>query len=111
MSIITKMLKQAVVYWAPTGNDRFGKPTWDNPVELRARWEQSTGSVKAPDGETKTYGTIVYVESDVEVGGMILCSPLTSGMFDPREAGAIEIMKFDKLPNFKATEFLRTAYL
>lgn len=114
MSLITRMRKQAAVYWAPSGLDRFGQPSFAAPVELTVRWEDRVGEFRDPQGELVSYTTIVYVGQDVLLGGRFLLGDMTSAISasEPSDnVGAQEIKAFSKVPNIRATEFLRQAYL
>lgn len=114
MSIITRMLKQIAVYWAPLAPDKFGKTTYAAPVEITCRWEQRDEEFKDRDGSVLISPAVVYVGQDVVVGGMLMLGELTSSVDEtnPRaNAGAWEIGRFDKLPTLRATRFLRTVYL
>ena len=114
MSIITKMLKQKAVYWAPSGLDEFGQPTWGSPVEISVRWEDKHEQFMDDDGERQLSRALVFVSQDVEVKGVLLLSVLDGSVIqdDPKaNQDAWEIRKYDRLPNFKATEFLRSAFL
>ncbi len=121
MGIITKMRKQTAVYWAPGSEesggadfDEYGKPLYASPVEIDCRWEDVAEEFIDAKGTLATSRAIVYVDRDVRVGGVLMLGTLETGM-DLDDAkqneGAWEIRRFDKLPNLKATEYLRTAYL
>ena len=114
MSIITTMLRQTAVYWSPLSVDEYGQPTWNAPVELAVRWEDKIEAFMDADGERQFSRAVVFVESDVILKGVLLLSALVDvdNLTDPKaNEGAWEIRKFDKLPNLKNTEFLRTAFL
>ena len=121
MSIITRMLKQKCIYWPPGSEtsggfdfDDYGQPQYDVPVQLKCRWEDMAEEFIGPTGTTELSRSVVYVESDVTPGGVLFLSELADvdDLIVPKNnAGAWEIRAFSKLPNFKATEFLRTAYL
>jgi hypothetical protein len=113
MRILTKMLKQTAIYWAPLGTDKYGGPEWAAPIELAVRWEEVMEDILIRTGETVQSTATVYVGQDVEVKGMLKLGDLTSStQANPRnEVGTHEIIKFNKLPTLKATKFLRTAYL
>jgi len=119
MSIITRMLKQKCTYWPPGSVpfDDYGQPQYGTAVQLSCRWEDVAEEFIGPGDTTEISRSVVYVESDVEPGGVLLLSTLAAvtasgDLTVPKNnAGAWEIRKFDKLPNLKATEFLRTAYL
>ena len=108
------MLKQTAVYWAPSGIDDFGRPTWDDPVELDCRWEDVAEEFIDAAGERQLSAAKVFVESDVEVHGVLMLGELTdleSGADPLEHEDAWEILKFAKIPNLRATEYLRTAFL
>ena len=121
MSIITSMRKQTAVYW-PLGSedsggsdwDSYGKPLYATPVQISCRWEDVAKEFIGKQGTTEISKSIVYVDRDVRVGGVLLLSLLAnvSDLTTPKNNdGAWEIRRFDKLPNLRNTESLRTAYL
>lgn len=118
MSIITRVLKQTAVYWAPTGVDSDGQPTHALPITLNVRWDDITEqfSLREESAEDEIQFSLakVMVSQDVEVKGMLFLGALavTDDPDDPRSIRrAYEIRKFEKIPNFRATEFVRTAIL
>ena len=124
MSIITKMLKQVCVYWglaseesasAGTDFDDYGQPLLTDPVELDCRWEDVIEEFIDANGTRQLSNAKVYVESDVKVGGILMLGTIDADITDSTNVkeneGAWEIKRFDKLPTFKATEFLRTCFL
>jgi len=121
MSIITRMLKQTCVYWALASSesgglayDDYGQPVVTDPVEIECRWEDVNEEFIDATGTKQTSRAKVYVSQDVDVGGILMLGELTDITDDdnPKENdGAWEIRKFDKLPNLRVTEFLRTAFL
>lgn len=114
MSIITRMLKQTAVYWAPSGVDEFGKPTWEEPEEISCRWEDVAEEYIDSAGDKQLSSAKVFVGEDVEVMGVLMLGELLdleSGS-DPKDnSGAWEIRAYKCIPNLKANEFLRIAYL
>lgn len=116
MSVIVKMRKQTAVYWPPDdgGFDKYGRPTVGTAEELTVRWEDVMEEFLDADGNTQMSMAKVYTGQDVELGGYLWLGELTdlTDQVDPRNNnGAFEIMRFEKLPTFKATEYLRTAFL
>ena len=121
MSIIPRMQKQTCVYWALASGDDvsyddYGQPivTIAVPVELSCRWEDVNEEFIAPDGTKQLSRSKVYVESDVALGGILMLGTeddITDAVNIKENEGAWEIMAYGKLPNFRATEFLRTVYL
>lgn len=114
MRIIEKILKGTCVYWPQIGTDGFGQPTFGDPQEMRCRWEGVTRQVTTADGRMIMSQARVYVETDVAVGGVLLEKSLaeTTSLTVPFDnAGAFEVMKFDKMPTLKYTQYLRTVWL
>jgi len=121
MSIISRMLKQTAVYWAPAENDTggvavddYGQPLYADPAELSCRWEDANEEFLSPDGQRRLSRAVVYVESDVRVGGLLMLGELAdvTDSDNPRNnMDAHEIRAFFKAPNLRATEYLRKAVL
>lgn len=121
MGIITKMRKQKAVYWPPgseeTGGfdyDTYGKPLYASPVEIDCRWEDVVQEFVDTKNETTFSQSIVYVDRDVRVRGVLMLGTMSdvTDFADPKgNDNAWEIRRFDKLPNLRKTEYLRTAYL
>jgi len=122
MGIVQKMLNyDTCVYWALASNesggiayDDYGQPLYTDPVELKCRWDGVAKEFVDAKGTTLVSRAVVYVESDVDVGGLLFhgtLDELDSGL-DPRtQDGAWEIKRFDKIPHLKYKWFLRVAYL
>ena len=121
MSIITRMLKQTAVYWTLAASesagedwDDAGQPQWATPTEIECRWEDSQVEFVGKDGTRLLSRSVVYVDRDVDIGGVLMLGELTDITEDENvleNDGAWEIRGFSKVPTLKATEFLRTAYL
>jgi len=121
MSIITRMLKQICVYWPPAeidsggdGFDNYGQPVVTTPSEVNCRWEDKAEEFIGVDGTKQISKAVVYVGEDVVIGGILMLGGLIDIIDDvniKENDGAWEIKGFSKVPNLKATEFLRTAFL
>ena len=121
MSIITRMLKQTAVYWPLAGAnsggddfDNYGQPQVTTPVEVACRWEDKTEEFLDAQGHQQLSRAVVYVDADLDVGGILMLGDLddiTNPDNIKENEGAWEIRRFEKTPNFKATEFLRKAIL
>ena len=119
MSIITRMLKETCTYW-PTVADGYGGVEFGAPVAVACRWEDKAELFVDDTGREAVSRAVVYVDTDLEVGGYLArgdysasTSTTTTGeepSFTPPEE-ARPIRKFDKLPNLRYTEYLRTAWL
>lgn len=121
MSLITRMQKQTAVYWplasADSGgddHDDYGQPVVTDPFEISCRWEYRVEEFIIADGTRHLSRAVVYVDRDVDVGGILMLGDLDDITDDdtPKENdGAWEIMRFDKSPNIRVSEYLRTVYL
>jgi len=121
MSLIKRMRRQKAVYWAlqseDSGGDDFddyGQPLVVAPVEIDCRWEDSTEEFIDADGVPQMSRAIVYVDRDVDVGGVLMLGTLADvdDVDNPKiNDAAWEIKRFDNFPDLKAKEFLKTAYL
>lgn len=111
MSLISRMRRQKAVYWAPVDADGRGQTTFADPVEINCRWEETAVEFVNAQGATDTSQVVAYVDRDVEVGGRLKSGTVAdlASDVDPTVDG-YEIKQFSKNPNFKASEFLRTAY-
>jgi hypothetical protein len=114
MSIITKVLKQTAVYWAPSGTNAYGQPTYSAPVEIAVRWDDMSEEFLGPDGDRELSRAKVMVASDVELRGVLMLGDLGSSVDqdDPKaNEGAWEIRMFKKIGTIKQTEYFRQAFL
>jgi len=121
MGIITRMRKQTAVYWplasSDSGGDDFddyGQPIVTIPVEISCRWEDVSEEFIDAKGTRQVSRSKVYVDRDVDVGGILLLGTeddITDLTNIKENEGAWEIRRFDRLPNLKTTEYLRTAWL
>jgi len=121
MSIITRMLKDTAVYWPPgseaSGGQDFdddGDPQYASPVEVECRWEEKAVEFINANGATVVSRAVVYVNVDMRPGGVLWHGTLAnvSDLSVPKNnEDAWEVQQFEKLPNLKYTEYLRTAYL
>ncbi len=114
MGIIKTMRKQTAVYWPFVSINQFGEKAVGDPVQISVRWEDKNEEFLDMGGQIQMSNAVVYVDRDM-VNGSILMLGVIADITDPvnikENDGAWEIRKFDKLPDLKAREFLRTAYL
>jgi hypothetical protein len=116
MSFPKRQLNQTAVYWATPSADGYGGYTWDNPVEISCRWEDTIQVITDSNGEEIVSRAVVYLDQDVDENGVLFLGSLTdldsTQEADPMTAdSAYRIRRFDKVPNIKGTDFLRKAYL
>lgn len=128
MGIISKMRKQNAIYWPPSTFDDYGHPVSAPFVELvlvpgvgnfRVRWEDKSEQYLDAIGTTRTSSSVVYVPrlpdgTEVAVGGFLWlgdAADLTDPLAPSGNPGASEIKRFEKLPNLKNSQQLRTVML
>ncbi len=116
MGIIKRMRKQKAVWWplAAVEYDNYGQPVATTPVEIKVRWEDVSEEFLDAKGTVQLSRARVFVDRDVEVGGVLMLGELDSGVDEnnPKENdNAWEIRRVEKLPNLRNTEYLRTCYL
>ena len=119
-SFIARLCTQTAVYWGSPVNDGYGGKTFDDPVEISCRWEdtiESINRVGARLGEEIVSQAQVYVTTDVEERGYLYLGTLDD-LDSGEEADPTTIVKayminrFDKIPAMRSSnEFLRKAYL
>jgi len=108
------MLKQKAVYWEPIGFGPSGEPTFDAPVQIKCRWEDTSEVFIDGQGVNQVSNSIVYVDRDVKVQGQLWfgkLNELSSQNTPALNPGAYAIRKFDRIPDLKVKKFLRLAYL
>jgi len=114
-AVINRMLRQIVVYWANPVDDGYGGYTFDNPVELSARWERADEIEFGDNGEEVVIKAHCYLEQDVEEGGYIYLGTLDDidSNDQPGDVeGAIRIFSFSKIPGLNAPlQYIRKASL
>lgn len=112
MGIINRMRRQTGLYWGPPSPDGNGGFAFPDPVEIDCRWEELYGLSQDPVSHVEIPSATVYVDRDVEVNGYLLLGDLESGQegTDPQDLPEARLIKgFRKIPNLRATEFLRIA--
>ena len=110
MSFITRRLNQTATYWAVTGNDNSGDPTFAAASARKVRWEQRTEVFTRPNGEEANSSDVVFVKEDMIEGDYLFLG--TSTTADPTTvAAAKEIQGFSKIPQLVGNEFERRVFL
>jgi len=114
MSVIKRMRKQDAVYWPFVSVDNFAQKVVGSPVQIRCRWDNVTQEFLDSSGEIQMSNAVVYPDRDTPIGGILMrgvLADITDAVDIKENEGAWEIRRFDDTPNFKASEFLKTAYL
>ena len=114
MSVIVKMRKQTAVWWErESAPDTYGRFSFNAPVEIACRWDDTLQEFLDAQGEKRLSQAVAYVDRIMKPGDRLMRGSLESDLTDdpiPVE-GAFEIKRFDQNPNFKATETLLTAFM
>lgn len=110
MGLLQRMLRQTAVYWPRLGEDDYGQPVYDAPVEIKVRWEDVNEQFLDQQGATEISRAKIYVDRDLNVGDAIRLGALSTMDYpqDPCEnTGVHEIRSFQKTPDIRAKNFLR----
>lgn len=113
MSVIKRMRKQFCVLWRRTGYSETGASEFDEPVQLRCRWDDCAAEYRNDNGEKALSKSTAYPETEVSIGDRMKVGELDSETaLNPLDDDlALEVVGFEKIPNFKAKEFLLIAYM
>ena len=113
---LNRKLNQTAVYWGNPVNDGQGGRTFDDPVEVSVRWQQKQELFIDANGQEVRSMAVVYLAQDIVLDGFLYLGTLNdiSGAeaADPMTiANAFAIRNFERIPNLKATKYLRVAWL
>jgi len=106
--ISTRHLKQTATLWSAGATDVYGNPTFSAPVAVPCRWEDKQTKALDFQGNEIISNSIVYVDRDYAMGDYLL---LGVSVAATPPATAKEVRNFSKIPNLKATEFVRKVIL
>ena len=120
MSIITfidKVAVQTAVYWGNPVNDGTGGYTYDAPVEVKCRWDDTAEQYISRTGEEATSSAKILSNSTLAEGSWVWLGEL-SDLSVAQKANpmiivdAYPIKKVITTPLFKSTtEFVKEVYL
>jgi len=103
-------LPQTCTYWGAPVSSGFGGTTFSLPSPLPCRWEEKAEEFVDASGQTKVSRAIVYLSDDVEVGGYLFLGDVST--VDPTSLdGAYNIQRYSKMPDIRAANYLRKAWL
>lgn len=120
---VERLCEQTAVYWGNPQDDGKGGFTYDNPVEIKCRWEDGTEVISTEDkGKVRELVSKaqVWVLQDVDEEGYLYLGTLDSeDALDSAEEddpsivdGAYRIRVFEKTPVMRRSdEFIRKVYL
>ncbi len=116
-SFIKRVAVQTAVYWGNPQANGQGGIDYDEPVEIKCRWDDVVKVVTDAKGKEITTMAEVLVTQHLDVDGRLFLGTLDdldSGQLDDPASidRCFAIKRFDKSPEFRSTtKFVRVAYL
>jgi hypothetical protein len=104
MRIIREVQKDTMVYWAYTGADRYGQPTYAAPVQMTCRWDEAIKQVFAEDGSPVFSKIELITQSRLQPKGMVrkgTVASLTSPTVPKSNTGVHEVIMVEETPMLK----------
>lgn len=113
---LSRLLNQTAVYWAPNGNDGYGKPNFVSGVEITVRWEDVKRYYVSGEGEEKLSNSTVISTSQMQEGGYLFLGSLddlnSASQEDPiEEDDAFYIKNSGQVPDVSGSTILYEAML
>ena len=116
--ILSRLLKQTLVYWAPGSIDGYGNSAFAAAVEIACRWEDVETIFVDSNGENDAASSRVYIAGTVSValdGRMYL--GLLNDLSAPEQLdpsgieGVLRLVSAGDTPSLKADQSLQTVLL
>lgn len=127
---ISKYLNQTAIYWGNPVIDGYGNLSFDDPVEIRCRWQESNEEVLSKEGTAFVSHTSVLVGEDLDEGGYLMLGVLediaeSASMSDSESESSVDynhpspeglsdafpIRVFQTIPDKRAQKYVRWARL
>ena len=110
MTSFSRHMKQTATYWAKTGTDTYGKPTFSAPATMQCRWEDRTQVIMNKGGKEIVSKARVFLADDISEEGFLYLG--TSVAASPIGiSGAYEIQAVGRQPDLRAVKTLHVAHL
>lgn len=109
MSYITRNLLESITAYTPGTPDGYGGLSFSK-ITVKARWEEKREMFRDSNGNETVSVAIVYVDTDVPVGGY-LYHGLSTASSPTGLTEAREVRGFSKIPNLRQTEYERKCFL
>ena len=110
MSWITAHHNQDVTYWAKSGKDASGDPSFATPVAIKARWEERAVAFTNFRGEAGSSMALAFLGQTVTIGGFLFLG--TSAVASPFSVvGSLEIQGISDVPSLEGNVSERKAFL
>jgi hypothetical protein len=99
-----KWFKQDLVYWKKTGNDGEGGFEYDDPVEIKCRYEKKKEQVISGTGEQKLSRARFFASQQLEEGGYVYLGTLSDDAVGLTQSpadteGSMRILAADEIPS------------
>jgi len=107
------MRRMKAVWWARLEPDQYGKFSFDDPVEIKCRWEDKADEFRNSEGQMEASTATVYVDRIMKNGDKLKRGELDSETPDDPSDDllAFEIQAFEQFPNFRCREIMYVAHL
>lgn len=100
------------VLWVVTGRDRYVKPVYATPVEVRCRWIQTKKEKVDAQGNTIAIDAQVYVGRDIPIASLMWFGRLTELDGDQSPlSDVMQVVTFPKTPDLKGRNHRRMVNL
>lgn len=125
IGFIDKLSVQTITYWANPVLDAYGGASYDEPIEIKGRWDDMMKIINNAKGEEIISNSQILTNEELEMGEMVYLGSLEDldalgitleaghTYLTPRQVeGAYKIVAKDKVPLIKSTtKFVRIYYL
>lgn len=111
---VERVLRQTAVYWGVKRFDANGRPMYNQPIQIKCRWEDTNEQFVDAQGHDQVTKSIVMVDRKLVVQGVLWLGKLQDLQSESepfKNVGAFDIKKFDNIPDRRAKKFFREAYL
>lgn len=107
-----RKLPDCATYWGSPTTGGYGGAVFSPPTTVKVRWEDKQEKFLTATGDEAVSRAVVFVESDVEIGGYLYFGELLPSEVDPTQiVGAHIIRQFLKTPDIQGLQHLRRAFL
>jgi hypothetical protein len=114
MQIISKVQRDYLIYWAYSGANRYGEPTYAAPVQMKCRWDDCRKQVFMEDGSPVFTKIELITATALAVKGLVKKGRLTASIdqaVPKNNADVHEIVQAEITPMFtNRTVYLYEAY-
>lgn len=123
-SFMSRLCTQTAVYWGSPQDDGYGTMTYDDPVEIKCRWQEGLEVISMAGDDRRSRELVskaqVWLLQDVDEEGYLYLGTLDSedplGSAEEADPAVVDkaykIKLFEKTPELRhSNKFIRKAYL